>query len=269
VWLFGPDGPSNVTGPDPVTAPAQIGDYHFLFWSAGGAQGGGLAYPPGELTPSAPVPAFPAGTDPGSLIAWYLEQGNGNGGPALIFDAFSETAGDWIDWDHTNDPFTVTSGTRGAPPDTDDTVSTSDGPGTVLAAHFFPSSNLFFDKWLVFSGSAHVSLSDQEQVTQDQGTTGVAVAVYREPDKSHGRLPGQYYAYDPWWWLKNSPVEISQTILSQQSELTQIATLIDLSSAISNQRTRAMVQRGMYETLISTANRQLGAQKTHLEGEGA
>src|SRR6266567_847418 len=156
VWLFGPDGPSNVTGPDPVTAPDQIGNYDFLFWSAGGAEGGGLAYPPGELTPTSPVPAFPAGTDPGSLIAWYLQQGNGNGGPGLIFDAFSETAGDWIDWDHTNDPFTVTSGTRGAPPDNDDTVSTNDGPGTVLAAHFFPGTDLFFDKWLLFSANAHV-----------------------------------------------------------------------------------------------------------------
>ncbi len=30
-WLFGPDGPTNVTGVDPVTVPAAIGSYELLF----------------------------------------------------------------------------------------------------------------------------------------------------------------------------------------------------------------------------------------------
>lgn len=268
-WLFGPEGPSNVTGPDPFTAASEIGDYRFLFCSAAGAEGGGLAYPPGELTPTSPVPSFPAGTDPGSLIAWYLGAGDGPGGPALYFDAFSETAGDWIDWDHSNDPFTVTGGTRGAPPDDDDTVYTNNGPGTVVAAHFFPGSDLVFDRWLVFSANAHVGGTDHDQVTEDQSQSGVAVAVYREPDRPGWRLGRQYVAYDPWWWLKNSPVEVERTILSQQSEATQIASLIDLSSAVSNQRNRALVQRGMYESLIAIANKQLGAQKGQLGADGA
>jgi hypothetical protein len=268
-WLFGPEGPSNVTGPDPFTAPSQFGSYSFLFCSAAGAEGGGLAYPPGELTPTSPVPSFPAGDDPGSVIAWYVAIGNGNGGPALFFDAFSETAGDWIDWDHSNDPFTVTSGTRGAPPDDDDTVSTNNGPGTVTAAHFFPGTDLVFDQWLLFSADAHTGGTGNEQVTEDQGKSGVAVAVYREPGSPGWRLGRQYVAYDPFWWLKNSPVEVERTILGLQSEATQISSLIDLSSAVSDQRIRALVQRGMYESLISIANRQLGAQKGLVGQEGA
>jgi len=78
-WLFGPEGPANVTGPDPVTAQPRIGDFEFLFWSAGGAQGGGLTYPGGELTPM-PTPVFPADAHSGSLIAWYIDRG-GNGPP--------------------------------------------------------------------------------------------------------------------------------------------------------------------------------------------
>jgi hypothetical protein len=254
-WIFGPEGPTNVTGPDPVTAQPQIGSFDFLFWSAAGAQGGGLTYPGGELTPS-PTPVFPAGSDPGSLIAWYIGPGgNGPGTPGLVFDAFSEADGDWIDWDQTNDPFTVTSGTRGAPPDGDDEVFTQDASATVEAARFFPGTSLHFDRWLVFGGNTQASPGDQE-VTQDEGTSGLAIAVYHHP---RFRRPRDFVAYDPFWWLKNSPVEVLQEVMRGQSEASQIASLIDLTTAVSNRRTRAMLQRGLYETLISIARGQLEA----------
>jgi len=262
-WIFGPEGPANVTGPDPVTAQPQIGSFDFLFWSAGGAQGGGLTYPGGELTPS-PTPVFPAGSDPGSLIAWYIGRGgNGPGTPGLVFDAFSEADGDWIDWDQSNDPFTVTSGTRGAPPDGDDEVFTQDEPGTVEAARFFPGTSLHFDRWLVFGANTQVSAGDQE-VTQDEGTGGLAIAVYHHP---RFRRPRDYVAYDPFWWLKNSPVEVLQQVMRRQSEASQIASLIDLTTEVSNRRTRAMLQRGLYETLISIARAHVEANEELVAAE--
>lgn len=49
-------------------------------------------------------PSFAGGSDPGSVIGWYIGTG-GNGPPSppnLIFDAFDASADDWLDWDHTN-----------------------------------------------------------------------------------------------------------------------------------------------------------------------
>lgn len=59
------------------------------------------------------------------MIGWYLRTGGpGNGGPpGLVFDAFNASADDWLDWDPTNDPFTVTSGDRLAGPDDDEAVT--------------------------------------------------------------------------------------------------------------------------------------------------
>jgi len=261
--LFGPEGPANVTGPDPVTAQQLIGDFDFLFWSAAGAQSGGLTYPGGELTPT-PTPVFPADTEPGSLIAWYIEQsGNGPGSPNLIFDAFSATDGDWIDWDQSNDPFVVTSGARGAPPDGDDEVLTQDAPASVRAAQWFPGTGLRFERWAVLGGSAQVS-PGADEVTQDQGGSGVAMAVYRDPE---WRPPDGPTAYDPFWWLKNSPVEVAKLVARHYSEVSQITTLIDFSSVVANGRTRAMLQRGLYETLIATAERHLKDHKNLIAEE--
>ena len=262
-WLFGPEGPANVTGPDPVTAQQLLGDFDFLFWSAAGAQSGGLTYSGGELTPT-PTPVFPADTEPGSLIAWYIEQsGNGPGSPNLIFDAFSATDGDWIDWDQSNDPFVVTSGARGAPPDGDDEVLTQDAPASVRAAQWFPGTGLRFERWAVLGGSAQVS-PGADEVTQDQGGSGVAMAVYRDPE---WRPPDGPTAYDPFWWLKNSPVEVAKLVARHYSEVSQITTLIDFSSVVANGRTRAMLQRGLYETLIATAERHLKDHKNLIAEE--
>lgn len=258
IWLFGPDN-GNVTGADTVTTPSQIGNYEFLFWSAAGTSNGDLTYDPGVTTP-APPPSFPSGSDPGSVIAWYIQTGGPNGGPpGLVFDAFNESAGDWIDWDHTNDPFSVTSGTRLPGPDDDDEVVTQNAAGTVVADGVFPATSLVFDRWLVFGSDTHVDPSDAERVTQAEGSSGYAIAVYGDPSRLHWKLPTVPVAYDPWWWLKNSPVEIFQHQLRVQGEAAQIASLIDASTAISSRRTRAMVQRGLYEALISTAHGHLNA----------
>jgi hypothetical protein len=257
-WIFGPDGPSNVTGSDPQTAPAQIGDYEFLFWAASGTTTGDLAYDAGQTTVA---PAFPAGSDPGSVIAWYIERGgNGPPGPAnLVFDAFDATEDDWLDWDGTNDPFTVTSGDRQPGPDADDEAVTTDDPAVVTALGHFPGTGLVFDHWLVFdSNHQHVAFGNPEQLTQDEDTSGYAIAVYVDPTRRppHKR-PRQYVAYDPWWWLKNSPVEGIRELIREQGEAAQITSLIDASQAITSPRVRAKVQHGLYEALLFVAHEEL------------
>src|ERR1700747_3585953 len=47
IWLFGPDGPTNLTGVDPVTVPASIGSYELLFLAASGTTDGDVTYDPG------------------------------------------------------------------------------------------------------------------------------------------------------------------------------------------------------------------------------
>ena len=253
-WLFGPDGPSNVTGSDPVIAPEQIGDYRFLFWAASGTTTGDLTYDAGQTTAA---PSFSAGSDPASVIAWYAGIGNGPPGPPnLVFDAFNASADDWLDWDHTNDPFTVTSGDRQAGPDADDEVVTSDAPGVVTAMGHFPGTGLLFDHWLIFdSADQHVTAWDAEQLTQDEDTSGFAVAVYLDPTRQPHKPPSSNdRLYDPWWWLKNSPVEGIQQLIRQQGEAAQITTLIDASRAITSPSARAKVQHGLYEALLSVAH---------------
>jgi hypothetical protein len=255
-WLFGPDGPSNVTGADPVIAPSQIGSYDFLFWAASGTTSGDFTYDPGQ---TAVTPSFPGGGDSASVIAWYAGTGNGPPGPPnLVFDAFSATADDWLDWDDTNDPFTVTSGDRQPGPDDDDEVVTSDAPAVVTAMGHFPGTELVFDHWLVFdTNHQHVTSGDVEQLTQDGDTSGYAVAVYVDPTHKPWHIPRVPVAYDPWWWLKNSPVEGIQQLIREQGEAAQITSLIDASTAITSPQARNSVQHGLYEALLSVVHQQL------------
>jgi hypothetical protein len=265
-WIFGPEGPTQTTGPDPVTAMPTIGSAQFLFWNAAGAQGGGLAYPAGELTPT-PTPVFPAGTDPGSVIAWYVETGGPpNGGPpGLYFDALLETEGNWIDWDATNDPFTVGNGVRGPQPDDDDEAYTDTGAAAVSAQQFFPGTGLIFDQWLVFGDHTHVSPTDRWTVTQDSDTSGIAFAVYKHPSAVH--VPRTPVEGPVRWFDRGDPAPRIQQILREQSELGQIASLIDYSAVIADAHTRSLVQHGMYEALIATAQAQLNAGAKTTEGE--
>lgn len=264
-WIFGPDGPTETMGPYPVTAAQSIGSAEFLFWNAAGAQGGGLAYPGGELSPM-PTPVFPAGSDPGSVIAWYVETGRPNGGPpGLYFDALLETEGNWIDWDATNDPFTVSSGVRGPQPDDDDEAYTDAGAAAVSAQQFFPHTGLIFDQWLVFGDHTHVSPTDRWTVTQDADTSGIAFAIYKQPSGVHGpRTPVEGPVR---WFDRGDPAPRIQQILREQSELRQIASLIEYSAVIADARTRVLVQRGMYEALIAAAHAHLDTGTKAIEGD--
>lgn len=203
-------------------------------------------------------PSFPSGGDPGSVIGWYIETGIPNGGPpGLVFDAFDASADDWLDWDHTNDPFTVTSGARQPGPDDDEAV-TSNAPAVVSASPHFPGTGLAFDHWLVFDTHLqHVASGDPEQLTQDEDTSGYAIAVYVDPTHQPHKPPPYYVAYDPWWWLKNSPVEGIRQLIREQGEAAQIARLIDASQVITSPQARTAVQHGLYEALIYVAKQQL------------
>lgn len=265
-WLWGPDGPANVSGLDPQSAPSQIGDYEFLFWAASGTTDGDVTYTAGETSVH---PTFPGTADPGSVIAWYADRGDGPPGPPnLLFDAFNASADDWLDWDSTNDPFTVTSGDRQAGPDDDDEAVTTDAPAVVTALPHFPGTGLAFDHWLVFDSSHQHVVGGQ--VTQDVDTGGYAVAVYLDPTRQPHKIPNvNDRLYDPWWWLKNSPVEGVQQLIKEQGEAAQITTLIDASQAITSRHARAQVQHGLYEALISVAREQLNESSLAVKEEFA
>jgi hypothetical protein len=187
-----------------------------------------------------------------------------------VFDAFNATADDWLDWDGTNDPFTVTSGDRLPGPDDDDEVVTTDAPAVVTAMGHFPGTGLVFDHWLVFDSThEHVTAWNAEQLTQDEDTAGYAVAVYVDPTRRRFRIPDVPVAYDPWWWLKNSPVEGIQQLIRVQGEAAQIASLIDASKAITSPRTRSLVQHGLYEALLSVAKQKLDEGSLAKEEVGA
>src|ERR1700733_5298014 len=94
VWP--PIGPSDIEGPLPATALDPVGDDTFIFWSASGTvNGGGVSMQ--RMLSGADIPVSPPGPgSSGTLTAWYVGPGVGPGGDALIFDAFSETDGDWL-----------------------------------------------------------------------------------------------------------------------------------------------------------------------------
>jgi hypothetical protein len=80
------------------------------------------------------------------------------------------------------------------------------------------------------------------------------LATSRGRDSSSTTSPA---AYDPSWWLKNSPVEDLQQLIRQQGEAAQIACLVHSSTAITSPRARSMVQHGLYEALLKVVEQQL------------
>ena len=179
------------------------------------------------------------GGDPGSVIAWYRNGQRRAARPRLR--RFQRDADDWLDWDSTNDPFTVTSGDRQPGPDDDDEAVTSNAAAVVTAMGHFPGQGSSSTTGSCSTSAPARDGRDVEQLTQDGGTSGYAIAVYVEPSRKW-HIPDVPRAYDPWWWLKNSPVEGLQQLIRQQGEAAQITSLIDSSTAITSSRARSMVQ---------------------------
>jgi hypothetical protein len=256
-YLFGPAS-EIAEGSATNTAPSEVEGEQFLFWSVAGALSANGVQPPGQLTLS-PVPIFAPGPAPGLETAWYIAPGIGNGRPGLIFDAFSETAGDWLDWDDTDDPFSVTpSAARGTAVDVDDDVAYTDGKDqvTVTAAASWPGNSLVvFDTWLVVDSGAAIGAASNELLPPPQ-SGGYAFAIYRDLTPTG---PPSNPQFIPQSWRMGDPALLVE-YLRRQSELTRNAMLVEISSTITDAATRLSVQETLLKQTIATAQKQLDNQ---------
>ncbi len=84
----GPEGPTNVTGSNPLNAPRTIGDAEFLFWSVAGADAGAIVpiRPETSLRRRSSRHHGPRICD----RVVYPERWSRNGRPGFVFDAFLE-----------------------------------------------------------------------------------------------------------------------------------------------------------------------------------
>ncbi len=256
-YIFGPAG-EIAEGLATNTAPSEVAGDRFLFWSVAGALSGSGVQPPGQLTLN-PVPVFAPGPAPGLETAWYIAPGTNGGRPGLIFDAFSETAGDWIDWDGSDDPFSVTpSVARGTAVDVDDDVAYTDGKDqvTVTATVSWPSNSLVaFDRWVVVDSGAGIAAASNELLPPPQ-SGGYAFAIYRDLTATG---PPSNPPFIPQSWRMGDPALLVE-YLRRQSELTRNAMLVEISSTITDAATRLSVQETLLKQTIVTAQKQLDNQ---------
>jgi hypothetical protein len=146
----------------------------FLFWSVTGNTVG-QRY---SASTSASA-AFPPGTAPATMTAWYEPLRVGPvGGPGVRVDAFSLATGDFLDWGNGWDPFTVDPARKRD----DDKVDTSAGSASVTAEGAWggPGHPLRFETWLTFRFAPAAEVAAQELLLcSDQ--SGVAFALYAPP----------------------------------------------------------------------------------------
>jgi hypothetical protein len=258
-YVWGPIGPTNIVGSEPATAPDPVDVDHFEFWSASGTTDGGTVYPVGQRMLSDPgAPAFPSdGTTPGTVTAWYFGPGGENGRPGLIFDAFSEASGDWLDWDgDTIQPFTVTpTSARGAGDDDDEAFTDgANAPVSVTAADPFPGNPLLvFDHWLAI-GDGTLPGASTNEITQQPNTSGFAFAIYRAVTPQSPPGPPQFV---PQPWRMGDPALVIRTLLAQQSELTRTSTLFDAIVTLTDGATRIAVGEALLGSIVSMAQAQM------------
>ena len=139
---------------------------HFAFWSVVGAAGG----PMFSTDPSLSVIA---GSSDMQATAWYIEGGGGNGGPALLIDAFDVDIGDFVLDDFVD---VVTDASLTADANLDGVVPTSAQSEDVRA--YASIRAVPFDQWIVVEGTEPVTAEDLDGT---QNTSAIAFAMYQSP----------------------------------------------------------------------------------------
>ncbi len=150
-----------------------------LFWSVTDGTNG-QTYPAGPLTQ-------PVGANPLTITAWYFPiGGDGNGGPAIIDDAFSAAKGDFIDDTFvtvTSDPsLTNQANVVGIVPTTQ--------AETLQASASVMSTTEPFSKWLSFNAGTPSGNTIQVPAEAE----GIAIAVYERSNVKLNPPGGQYEA---------------------------------------------------------------------------
>ena len=158
-----PFAPPSLVYTPPQGPPVNAG---FLFWSVNDGGNGG--------TQTSRALTTTVGSNPITLIAWYYlpPSGgpNGTGGPAILIDAYSVQAGDFIDDDFvdvTSDPSLTTSANV-------DGVVPTQSAETLNAYDSVPTGESF-RQWAVTTDAGGANL---DVLDAPAGATGLTVATY-------------------------------------------------------------------------------------------
>jgi hypothetical protein len=146
---------------------------HFAFWSVvGGASG------PSFSTDS----NLHVQVGPGDVqaTAWYIE-GDGNGAPALLIDAFDVDIGDFVLDDFVD---VVTDASLTAEANLDGIVPTTGGAEEVRA--YASIRAVPFNTWIVVEGTEPTSAED---LNCAQNTSAIAFAMYQSPQGGGIKIP--------------------------------------------------------------------------------
>jgi hypothetical protein len=173
----------------PYTLGGGGGLAQLLFWSVTDGTTGEVL-PPSPLTQT-------VGALPLQIGAWYFPisgPGVGNGGSAIIVDAFSAVKGGFIDdtfVDVTSDPsLTTNANVVGIVPT--NSAQTLQAKATVVST---PEP---FSQWIMNSTLMPVG---NNVLSVPKSASGIAVAVYQASKNLIPMLPFEAF-YDPWWWIK-------------------------------------------------------------------
>jgi hypothetical protein len=173
----------------PYTLNGGGGMARLLFWSVTDGTHGQVL-PPVAFDQT--VGAFPL-----TITAWYFPTsgpGLGNGGTAIIDDAFSANQGRFIDdtfVDVTSDPtLTNDANVIGVVP--------TNVAETLVARNSVMSTAEPFAQWILNDGLMPAGATT---LNVDQGTLGIAIAIYQQPHSIVVKLPDEA-TYNPWWWIE-------------------------------------------------------------------
>ncbi len=177
-----------------------FGPCDFLWWSSGAATA--EHRDPGDARHIDVT--FPGGDPRGSVSSWYRPEGSSKqpGPPGLLFDAWSDVDGAFLDWDV--DPFEVTP----AADRRDDLADSSTDHVTVSVptAEWPGRPDLSFTGWAVVSGTATVA---GQSVSVDAGRSAIAFATYGAAD-ARFRWPVNHFI--PQLWTMGDPAEARRII---------------------------------------------------------
>jgi len=174
----------------PYTLGGGSGLAQLLFWSVTDGVNGEVL-PPAALTQT-------VGAMPLQIGAWYFPISGpgvvGDGGSAIIDDAFSAALGGFIDdtfVDVTSDPsLTNNANVVGIVP--------TDSAEVLQAKLNVVSTPEPFSQWIMNSSIMPVG---NNVLNVPEGTDGIAVAIYQKPKTLTPRIPYEAM-YNPWWWIE-------------------------------------------------------------------
>ncbi len=225
----------------PYTLGGGSGLATLIFWSVTDGTSGEV------LSPAAFTQTVQ--TSPLTITAWYFPTtGPGAPGePEIIDDAFSANAGAFIDdtfVDVTSDPsLTNQANVVGVVPTT--------SPETLVAHNNVVSTTEPFSKW-VLNGGFMPAGATTLNVAKD--TIGIAVAIYQASGTPTFKLPGQYVAYNRWWWIETHGGLVPPGPNPWEREFASALNLVDTARQASPQVRGRILEAALQQVNIAAAS---------------